>query len=48
MVASAIKDFADKQMNSKVAEMKVKCMLSAKACRENDKIHQGQDDSHQE
>jgi hypothetical protein len=45
MVAGAIKDFADKQMNLKVAETKVKCMLSDKARRENDEIQQGRDDA---
>jgi hypothetical protein len=48
MVAGAIKDFADKQMNSKVAETNVKGMLSDKACQENDEIRQGQDDARQE
>jgi hypothetical protein len=48
MVAGAIKDFADKHMNSKVAESTVKCMLSDKASQENDEIQQGRDDAHQE
>jgi predicted nuclease with TOPRIM domain len=48
MVAGAIKDFADQQMNSKVAETKVQCMLSDKARQENDEIRRGRDDARQQ
>jgi lysyl-tRNA synthetase class I len=48
MVATAIKDFADKQINLKVAETKVKCMLSNEVRRENIEICCSQDDIRQQ
>jgi predicted nuclease with TOPRIM domain len=48
MVATAIKDFADKQINSKVAETKMNCMLSNEVRRENNEIRRVRDDIRQQ
>jgi hypothetical protein len=48
MLASAIKDFADKQINLKVAEKKMKCMLSNEVRRENNETRRSRDDIRQQ